>query len=66
MDRYEETQLEDIRAVPGSKQVVQALQNHSWAIVTSAWRKLADARVLAAGLPLPRVIVPIDEISNGK
>jgi sugar-phosphatase len=45
---------------------VQAIQNHSWAIVTSAWRSLAEARVLAAGLPLPRVIVPVDEIRNGK
>jgi len=66
MDRYEEAQLEGILAVPGATQVVHALQNQSWAIVTSAWRTLAEARVLAAGLPLPKVIVPIDEIRNGK
>lgn len=66
MDRYEETQLEGIRAVPGATQIVHALQKHSWAIVTSAWRRLAEARVLAAGLPLPNVIVPVDEICNGK
>jgi sugar-phosphatase len=52
--------------VPGATQIVNALQNHSWAIVTSAWRRLAEARVLAAGLPLPKVIVPVDEICNGK
>ena len=52
--------------VPGAAKVVQALQNHPWAIVTSAWRTLAEARVLAAGLPLPNVIVPVDEIRNGK
>jgi sugar-phosphatase len=66
MDRYEETQLDGILAVPGAAQVVHALQSHPWAIVTSAWRKLAEARVLAAGLPLPKVIVPVDEIRNGK
>jgi sugar-phosphatase len=66
MARYEETQLEGILAVPGATQVVQALQNHPWAIVTSAWRLLAEARVTAAGLPLPKVIVPVDEIRNGK
>lgn len=66
MDRYEETQLEGILAVPGATQIVQALQKHSWAIVTSAWRTLAEARVSAAGLPLPNVIVPVDEIRNGK
>ena len=37
MDRYEETQLEGILAVPGAAQIVHALQNHSWAIVTSAY-----------------------------
>jgi mannitol-1-/sugar-/sorbitol-6-phosphatase len=66
MDHYEETQLQGIVAVPGATQVVRALQNHSWATVTSAWRTLAEARVLAAGLPLPKAIVPIDEIRNGK
>jgi sugar-phosphatase len=66
MARFEETQLEGILAVPGAVQVVHALQGHPWAIVTSAWRALAEARVIGAGLPLPRVIVPVDEIRNGK
>lgn len=66
MDRYEETQLEGVVAVPGAMQAVCALQNHPWAIVTSAWRTLAQARVTAAGLPVPKVIVPADEIRNGK
>lgn len=66
MARYEETQIEGILAVPGAARVVHALQNYRWAIVTSAWRTLAEARVIAAGLPLPRVIVPVDEIRHGK
>lgn len=66
MDRYEETELEGIVAVPGAMQVVRALHKHPWAIVTSAWRTLAQARVTAAGLPVPKVIVPADEIRNGK
>src|ERR1700733_5051975 len=41
MERYEETEFEGIVAVPGAMQVVGALQKHPWAIVTSAWRKLA-------------------------
>jgi mannitol-1-/sugar-/sorbitol-6-phosphatase len=66
MARYEETELKGIVAVPGAAQLVSALQKHPWAIVTSAWRTLAEARVTAAGLPLPKVIVPVDEIQNGK
>ena len=66
--RFEETQTEGILAVPGAADVLYALQtqSHPWALVTSAWRKLAETRVGAAGLPLPTVIVPIDEIKNGK
>lgn len=65
---FEETATEGILAVPGAAEVLQELQkqDHPWAVVTSAWRKLAETRVLAAGLPLPTVIVPIDEIRNGK
>ena len=66
--RAQEAQTAEILAVPGAADVLHALQtqNHPWAVVTSAWRKLAEARVVAAGLPLPAVIVPIDEIRNGK
>jgi sugar-phosphatase len=65
---FEETQTEGILAVAGAAHVLHALQaqNHPWAVVTSAWRKLAEIRIMAAGLPLPAVIVPIDEIRNGK
>jgi mannitol-1-/sugar-/sorbitol-6-phosphatase len=66
--RFEDTQTEGILAVPGAAEVLHTLQkqNHPWAIVTSAWRRLAETRIIAAGLPLPRVIVPVDEIRNGK
>lgn len=65
---FEETQTEGILAVPGAAEILQSLrmQDHPWAVVTSAWRILAETRVLAAGLPLPKVMVPIDEIQNGK
>ena len=66
MARQEETVVEGILAVPGAIEIVHALRDHPWAIVTSAWRTLAETRVQAAGLPLPKVIVPVDEIRNGK
>jgi sugar-phosphatase len=66
MAQFEETQLDDVVAVPGAAQVVGALRGHPWAVVTSAWRTLAEARILSAGLPLPPVIVPVDEIRDGK
>jgi sugar-phosphatase len=66
MDRCEETELEGIVPIPGATQVLRALQKHPWAIVTSAWRTLAQARIRTAGLPLPKVIVPSDEVRNAK
>jgi mannitol-1-/sugar-/sorbitol-6-phosphatase len=66
--RFEETQTEGILAVPGAVDLLHTLQTlkFPWAVVTSAWRRLAEIRLVAAGLPLPTVIVPIDEIQNGK
>ena len=54
--------------MPEAAEVLHTLQkqNHHCAIVTSAWRKLAEIRTIAAGLPVPKVIVPVDEIRNGK
>jgi mannitol-1-/sugar-/sorbitol-6-phosphatase len=66
MGRQEEAQTEGILAVPGAAEIVRAIQDRPWAVVTSAWRVLAEARIVGAGLPLPTVIVPVDEISRGK
>jgi sugar-phosphatase len=35
-------------------------------VVTSAQRLLAERRLASAGLPVPRVLVPVDEIERGK
>ena len=66
MGRFEETELAGIKAVPGAEALLETVVNGRWAIVTSAWRTLAVARVRAAGLPVPKVLVPIDEIEKGK
>jgi mannitol-1-/sugar-/sorbitol-6-phosphatase len=66
MARYEERELNGIHAVAGAADVVRALHNQPWAVVTSAWRTLAEARLTAAGLPVPTVLVPVDEIGKGK
>lgn len=63
---YEETELGGIRAVPGAELAVRVAQQGAWAVVTSAPRTLAVTRISAAGLPVPKVLVPIDEIHKGK
>jgi sugar-phosphatase len=37
-----------------------------WTIVTSCTRKLAEVRIKAAGLPLPKLIVTSNDIVHGK
>jgi len=61
--RFEENETAGILAVPGAAEILDTMQrqNHPWALVTSAWRKLAETRVLAAGLPFPTVIVHPEE-----
>lgn len=63
---FEEQVTDGITAVPGAMDAVEAVRNGRWAVVTSAPRKLAGIRLAAAGLPLPSVLVGVDEIQRGK
>ena len=63
---FERNQSAGSVAIPGALEILEQLANAPWAVVTSAPRKLAEARIQGAGLPLPKVLVPADEISNGK
>jgi sugar-phosphatase len=53
-------------AVPGAAALLNALPPDRWAVVTSAGRKLAAARLAVVGLPLPRVLVGADDVARGK
>jgi sugar-phosphatase len=57
---------EGVSAVPGSLELLSRLPAGSWAIVTSAEREVAVARLRACGLPLPRVLVAAGDVSRGK
>ncbi|HEY6402567.1 MAG TPA: HAD-IA family hydrolase [Blastocatellia bacterium] len=64
--RAEEECQDGITAVPGARDFVDMLPVGSWAVVTSAWRKLAELRLNRAGLPLPATLITSDEIERGK
>jgi sugar-phosphatase len=66
MERYEENQMDGILPVAGAKEAVLAARKGTWGVVTSAPRLLAERRLVAAGLPVPDVLVPVDEIERGK
>jgi mannitol-1-/sugar-/sorbitol-6-phosphatase len=66
LDQRELTDNDDVVALPGASELLAALQPHRWACVTSASRELARARLGAAGLPLPPVLVGAESVANGK
>jgi mannitol-1-/sugar-/sorbitol-6-phosphatase len=60
--------LDDVVALPGADRLLAALDRRRlpWAIVTSADRRLAAARLGAAGIPSPPVLVTVEDVSAGK
>jgi sugar-phosphatase len=55
-----------VSALPGAAQLVAQLPAGAWAVVTSAIRDLARARLAAAGLRQPSVLVSADDVLRGK
>lgn len=52
--------------IAGARTFLAALPASAWTIVTSASRALAQARLKAAGLPLPPLMITAEDISRGK
>jgi sugar-phosphatase len=65
----ERVQAEDttgLRAIPGAAEALLALREDRIAVVTSATRVLATARLRAVGLTPPAVVVHAEDVSRGK
>jgi sugar-phosphatase len=56
----------DVVALPGAVDVLRAFGPDAVAVVTSCTAELAEARLRAAGLEPPRVVVPSDRLRRGK
>ncbi|MBM9466349.1 HAD-IA family hydrolase [Nakamurella leprariae] len=62
----ESTDTGGVVAQPGAQELLAALPADRWAVVTSCGRRLAAARIAAAGLPVPPAIVTADDVPRGK
>jgi sugar-phosphatase len=62
----EERYAVDVREIPGAAALTAHLPADSWAVVTSGTRKIATARLAAAGIPQPKVLVTADDVEKGK
>ncbi|MGH9104601.1 MAG: HAD-IA family hydrolase [Acidimicrobiales bacterium] len=66
IDGYELEDAAGVRAVAGAVALLGRLPRERWAVVTSGRAVLARARLQAAGLPCPEVLVAAEDVAAGK
>ncbi len=66
MEELEVFETEGIRALPGAREALQALPSDRVAVATSGTRAVATARLDAAGLTPPAVLLTADDVEHGK
>lgn len=66
LERLELSDLDDVIALPATQTLLPLLPPDRWAAVTSGSRALMQARLAAAGLPVPAVLVSAEDVSTGK
>lgn len=66
VERGEIEDVEGVIPLPGALEVLQALPQNRWAIATSCTRKLAEVRIRAAGLPVPKHLITSNDVQHGK
>ncbi|MDQ8703160.1 HAD family hydrolase [Streptomyces sp. LHD-70] len=69
LKRIEQLEVEDVAGgvvlLPGTKELLGSLPRDRWAVVTSATRPLAEARLHEVGVDFP-AMVAADDITRGK
>ncbi len=66
VERREIADLDGVVPLPGALELLASLPAERWTIVTSCTRRLAEVRLRAAGLPLPKSFITSNDITNGK
>jgi mannitol-1-/sugar-/sorbitol-6-phosphatase len=56
----------DVVVMPGAAELINAIPDGRWCVVTSGTRYLATARLRFGGLPVPKILVTADDVANGK
>ena len=66
VERGEIEDVDGVVPVPGAIDFVRRLPPHRWAVVTSATAPLARARLAAAGVTPPAVMITAEQVERGK
>lgn len=66
LDAAELADVGGLIEVAGVRQFLATLPDGSWAVVTSCGRALAELRLTSVGLPIPKIVVTSEDVSQGK
>ena len=66
VERREIEDIEGVVLLPGARQLLNILAPERWTIATSCTRPLAEVRLRAAGLPIPRTMITSSDVKVGK
>lgn len=66
IDALELEDADDVTVIPGAAALLASIPADRWATVTSGSPVLARARLVAAGLPVPEVLVTSADVTHGK
>src|SRR5258708_21530355 len=56
----------DVVVMPGAADLIGAIPDGRWGVVTSGTRLLASARLRLGGLPVPKILVTAECVAKGK
>ena len=66
VERMEMADLDGVVLLPGARQLLDSLPPDRWTIATSCTRPLAEVRLRAAGLPIPKTMITSSDVKIGK
>ena len=66
LESREADDRDGVAVMPGAVDLVRSIPEGRWCIVTSGGRHLASARLRSFGVPVPRILVTADDVTNGK
>jgi mannitol-1-/sugar-/sorbitol-6-phosphatase len=66
VERMEIEDLDGVVLLPGARQLLESLPRDRWTIATSSTRPLAEVRLRAAGVPIPKTMVTASDVKIGK
>lgn len=66
VERQELADLDGVVLLPGARELLDSLPPDRWTIATSCTRALAEVRLQAAGLPMPKNMITSTDVKIGK